>query len=236
MTGTTETRTNKLDRAGKGRIITVLGSMLLFGAMLFIAAGRLGWIEAWVFLAISLGGVIANGLWSMRNNPEMLNERGRIGKNAKGWDKVIGLVYTVFLFAIYLLGGLDKRFGWSAAPLWVEILGGAAYALSMALNFWVMKSNAFLSTFVRIQEDRGHTTVTGGPYRFVRHPMYVGILLMSFGMPFLLGSWIALIPGVLNIALFFVRTALEDRTLQEELPGYKEYTQQTRYRLIPGIW
>ncbi len=236
MTGTTETRTNKLDRAGKGRIITVLATLVLFGAMLFASAGRLDWTEAWVFLGIYLAGIGANGLWSLRHNPDMINERGRIGKNTKGWDKVIGLVYLLLLLAVYILAGLDRRSGWSATPLWVEVVGGAAFALSLAITFWVMKTNTFLSTFVRIQDDRGHTTVTGGPYRFVRHPMYVGILLMSFGMPFLLGSWIALIPGVLNIALFFVRTALEDRTLQEELPGYKEYTQQTRYRLIPGIW
>jgi protein-S-isoprenylcysteine O-methyltransferase Ste14 len=89
---------------------------------------------------------------------------------------------------------------------------------------------------VRIQDERGHTTVTSGPYRFVRHPMYVGILFMSWGMPMLLGSWLAVIPGVLNILLFIVRTSLEDRMLQAELPGYKEYTRQVRYRLIPGVW
>ena len=229
-------KTNKLDRAGFGRIITVLGSTLLFGAILFIAAGRLNWLEAWIFLGISLAGILANGLWSIRHNPEMLNERGRIGKNAKSWDKVIGLFYMLFLLAIYILAGLDARFGWSATPLWIRILGGVALALSLALTFWVMKVNAFISTFVRIQDERGHTTVSSGPYRFVRHPMYVGILLMSWGTAFLLGSWWAVIPAVLNIVLFFVRTALEDRTLQAELPGYKEYAARVRYRLIPGVW
>jgi len=229
-------KTNKLDRAGFGRIITVLGSTLLFGAILFVAAGRLNWLEAWIFLGITLAGILANGLWSLRHNPEMLNERGRIGKNAKSWDKVIGLFYMLFLLAIYILAGLDARFGWSAAPLGIRILGGVALALSLALTFWVMKVNAFLSTFVRIQDERGHTTVSSGPYRFVRHPMYVGILLMSWGTAFLLGSWWAVIPAVLNIILFFIRTALEDRTLQAELPGYKEYAARVRYRLIPGVW
>jgi len=226
----------KLDRSGINRIIQVLGSLLLFGVILFGTAGRLDWWEAWVFLAIYLAGVLANGLWSIRHNPDVINERGRIGANAKSWDKVIGIFYMIFLIGMYVVAGLDQRFAWSMAPLWVKILGGIGFAASMALTFWVMTANTFLSTFVRIQDDRGHTTVTGGPYRFVRHPMYVGILFMSWGMPLLLGSWWALIPGVLNILLFFIRTSLEDRTLQAELPGYKAYVEKVHYRLIPGVW
>ncbi len=225
-----------LDRSGINRIILVLGTVLVYGALLFGLAGRLDWWEAWVFLAIYLGGITANGLWSLRHNPEMLNERGRIGKNAKTWDKVIGIVYMILLIAIYGIAGLDARFGWSAEPLWVKIVGGIGFALSMGMTFWVMTANTFLSTFVRIQDDRGHTTVTGGPYRFVRHPMYAGVLIMSWAMPLLLGSWWAVIPGLLNMGLFFVRTSLEDRTLQAELPGYKEYAARVRFRLIPGVW
>lgn len=236
MSSTTNTGSAKLDRSGINRMFQVLGSLVFFGVILFAAAGRLDWREAWIFLAIYLTGVMINGLWSLRHNPEMLNERGRIGANAKSWDKLIGIIYMILLLAIYIMAGLDRRYTWSAEPLWVKILGGIAFALSLAMTFWVMKSNAFLSTFVRIQDERGHTTVTEGPYRFVRHPMYAGILLMSPGMPLLLGSWWALIPGLLTIILFFVRTALEDKTLQAELPGYVEYSQKVRYRLIPGIW
>jgi len=226
----------KLDRSGISRIATVLGMLVVFGVILFAFAGRLDWPEAWVFLALYLAGILANGLWSLRHNPEVINERGRIGANAKSWDKVIGVFYTLFLLGTFVVAGLDARFTWSDAPLWVKILGGIGFALSLALTFWVMATNTFLSTFVRIQDERGHTTVTSGPYRFVRHPMYAGILLMSWGMPLLLGSWWALIPGVLNIVLFFIRTSLEDKTLQEELPGYKEYVEKVRYRLVPGIW
>ncbi|HVP20283.1 MAG TPA: isoprenylcysteine carboxylmethyltransferase family protein [Anaerolineaceae bacterium] len=236
MSDTTNTQTPKLDRSGINRIIQVLGSLLVFGVILFAAAGRLDWWDAWIFLGIYLAGVLINGLWSIRHNPEMINERGRIGANAKSWDKVIGIFYLIFLIGIYVVAGLDERFNWSMAPLWVKLLGGIAFALSMALTFWVMKTNTFLSTFVRIQDDRGHTTVTSGPYRFVRHPMYVGILLMSLGMPLLLGSRWAVIPGVLNIILFIIRTALEDKALQAELPGYEEYARKVRYRLIPGVW
>jgi protein-S-isoprenylcysteine O-methyltransferase Ste14 len=236
MSESTKVQNRKLERSGVNRIFQVLGSLMLFGVILFVAAGRLDWWEAWIFLAIYLVGVLFNGLWSMRHNPEMLNERGRIGANAKSWDKVIGIFYMVFLVAIFVLAGLDERFSWSVVPLWVVILGGVGFALAMALNFWVMRSNTYLSTFVRIQDERGHTTVTGGPYRFVRHPMYIGILFMSWGMPLLMGSWWALIPGVLNIILFFIRTSLEDKTLQAELVGYKDYVKKVHYRLIPGIW
>ena len=236
MTESTKIQTGKLDRSGVNRIITVLGTLVLFGAILFVSAGRLNWWEAWIFLGIYLVGITLNGLYSLRHNPDMLNERGRMGENAKSWDKVIGLIYMVLLFAIYILAGLDARYAWSAAPLWVKMLGGVAFAFSMALTFWVMSANTFLSTFVRIQDERGHTTVTSGPYRFVRHPMYVGVIFMSLGMPLLLGSWWALIPGVLNIVLFIVRTSLEDRMLQAELPGYKEYAGRVRYRLLPGVW
>ena len=226
----------KLDRSGINRIVQVLGFLVVFGAILFSIAGRLDWWEAWIFLTIYLIGILANGIWTIRHNPEMINERGRMGKNAKSWDKVIGVFYTIFLVGIIVVAGLDARFAWSSAPLWVKILGGIGFSLSLALTFWVMTANTFLSTFVRIQDDRGHYTVTRGPYRFVRHPMYVGILFMSWGIPLLLGSWWAVIPGALIMVLFVIRTALEDRTLQAELPGYQDYVQKVRYRLIPGVW
>jgi protein-S-isoprenylcysteine O-methyltransferase Ste14 len=229
-------KTNRLDRSGLVRIITVLGMLVFFGAILFSLAGRLDWWEAWIFLAIYLCGIGANGLWSLTHNPEVINERGRIGKNAKSWDKLIGVIYTVFLVATFALAGIDARFSWSVVPQWAEVLGALGFIVSLAIVFWAMTANTFLSAFVRIQDERGHTTVTGGPYRFVRHPMYVGILFMSWGMPLLLGSWWAVIPGVLNILLFIVRTSLEDRTLQAELPGYMVYTKQVRYRLVPGVW
>jgi protein-S-isoprenylcysteine O-methyltransferase Ste14 len=236
MPDTTNKQVPRLDRSGISRIFQVLGSLLLFGTILFGTAGRLDWWEAWIFLGIYLLGVMLNGLWSIRHDPDMINERGRIGENAKSWDKVIGIIYMILLIAIYAIAGLDKRFSWSNLALWVMILGGIGFILSMAITFWVMISNKFLSTFVRIQDDRGHKTITSGPYRFVRHPMYLGVMIMSLAMPLLLGSWWALMPGLLNIILFVIRTSLEDRTLLQELPGYPEYAKEVHYRLLPGIW
>ena len=226
----------RLDRSGIRRIFQVVGFLLVFAALLFLLAGHLDWWEAWAYLGIYLLSLTANGLWTLRHDPGVINERGRIAANVKSWDKVIAVIYLVLLVGTLFVAGLDERFGWSSAPLWVEVVGAAGFILSLALVFWVMTANTFLSSYVRIQDDRGHTTVTRGPYRFVRHPMYAGMLFMFWGTPLLLGSWWALVPAVLNAILFVVRTALEDRTLQAELVGYKDYAQKVRYRLIPGVW
>ncbi len=236
MVDSNNTKTPKLDRSGTGRILTVFGTLLVFGLLLFSLGGRLNWWEAWAFLAIYLAGLLANAWWMIRHDPELINERGRISMNVRPWEKGIELFYMLFLAGMIVIPALDARFGWSAVPLWVKVVGALGFIISMALPFWALRVNTFLSNELRIQAERGHTTVTTGPYRLVRHPMYAGKLFMSWGMPLLLGSWWALIPGLLNIALFFVRTSLEDRTLQAELPGYQEYVQKVRYRLVPGIW
>ena len=108
--------------------------------------------------------------------------------------------------------------------------------LAMVCSYWAMLSNPFLSTIVRIQDDRGHRVATTGPYRFVRHPMYVGVIVLWLSTALILGSWWALVPGLLIAVIFVIRTALEDRMLHAELPGYADYAKQVRYRLVPGVW
>lgn len=225
-----------LDRSGVNRGFQLLGFVIVLGAAMFGLAGRLDWWQAWAFIGIYLGGIALNAAWLLRHNPDMINERGRMGENTKAWDKVIGAFYTALLLATFVIAGLDARFGWSAEPLWLNLVGAVGVILSLALTFWVIRVNAFLSTFVRIQEDRGQYVVSSGPYRFVRHPMYAGMLGFFPGIPLLLGSWWAWIPTLLNIIVIVIRTALEDRTLQAELPGYKEYTRRVRHRLVPGVW
>ena len=129
-----------------------------------------------------------------------------------------------------------KRFGWSDVPMLVKVLGFLGYLPSIGFAFWAMLENAYASNVVRIQEDRGHEVCTTGPYRFMRHPMYVGVIFGVIFIPISLGSYYALILSASAIILFITRTALEDKTLQEELPGYKEYAQKVRYRLFPGLW
>ncbi len=216
-------------------VVFAFPAIILFGA-----SGRLDWTMAWVLVVVSSLLSVLSRVLVWRTNPELLKERAQsLDKaNVKPWDRVI-----VPLVAIYgpllmlLVAGLDKRFGWSPEiVLWLQIAALGLMVLGYALGTWAMVSNRFFSGTVRIQTDRGHTVETGGPYRLVRHPGYVGGILGDVAIPIVLGSlWALLVSGLVVIAIV-IRTALEDRTLQAELPGYKEYTQQTRYRLLPGVW
>jgi protein-S-isoprenylcysteine O-methyltransferase Ste14 len=234
-----QSQTNKsaLNQAGVNRLITVLASTAVIGAIMFLCAGRLDWVPAWVFLALSTITFLTAGLYVVRKNPDVVNERGKGAEGAKTWDRILTSVYAVFMFAIYIVAGFDAgRFQWSVMPLPIQVLGGIGFVLGMVWMYWAMLTNPFLSQVVRIQSERGHTVVSAGPYRYVRHPMYVGILISYGATPLLLGSWLALIPFVIMGALLVMRTALEDKTLQIELPGYAEYAQRVRYRLLPGVW
>jgi protein-S-isoprenylcysteine O-methyltransferase Ste14 len=169
--------------------------------------------------------------------PELIAERGQPRENVKGWDKAISGLLLIPTLGVLVVAGLDERFGWSPAlPLAAHLAGLALMVLGQALFTWAMASNKFFSTAVRIQMDRSHTVATGGPYRYVRHPGYVGYIVTVLAVPLILGSLWALIPEGLVTCLFIVRTALEDRTLREELDGYEDYALHVRYRLLPGVW
>lgn len=219
------------------RIGTVAIFFVAIAAILFLAAGRLDWSWAWVYLGICLASVLVNGTIMLRTSPETIAERGR-PQETKAWDKVVGGLWALAIYvALPLVAGLDVRFGWTRDPgLGWHVAGAVTLALALALSAWAMIANAYFSTAVRIQRDRGHTVCRTGPYRFVRHPGYVGFILQSISAPFLLGSWWALIPGIAATALMIIRTSLEDRTLRAELPGYQDYVRAVRYRLMLGIW
>ena len=206
-------------------------------AILFLAAGQLSWTWAWVFLGISLVSVLINGAILLHTSPETIAERGQ-AKETKDWDKIVAGLYSLSLFLLLpLVAGLDTRFGWTGelSNTW-HIIGAAALAVGLGLAGWAMIANAYFSTAVRIQTDRGHTVCHTGPYRFVRHPGYVGFILPSLATPILLGSAWALFPGVAAASILIIRTSLEDRTLQLELPGYRDYAQEVRHRLVPRVW
>ena len=172
-------------------------------------------------------------------NPELLAERqkGSLDEGVKSWDKWITMLSGVLMVLSWIIAGLDFRWGWSPPlPLAIHLAGLLFTLLGYGLFMWAMASNAFFSEGVRIQTERGHTVASGGPYAIVRHPGYVGVIVAHLATPFLLGSLWALIPSVLLAALFVLRTSLEDKTLTAELPGYAAYTQETRYRLLPGVW
>ena len=219
------------------RIGTVAIFFVVIAVILFLAAGRINWTWAWVYLGICLVSVLINGSIMLRNNPETVAERGQ-PQETKDWDKIVGGLWGVAIyFALPLVAGLDVRFGWARdfSVAW-HVIGAVALAIGLVLSAWAMIANAYFSTAVRIQSDRGHTVCSTGPYQFVRHPGYVGFILQSISVPFLLGSMWALIPGVTAMVLMIIRTSLEDRTLQVELPDYQDYAQKVRYRLVPGIW
>jgi protein-S-isoprenylcysteine O-methyltransferase Ste14 len=159
-------------------------------------------------------------------------------QKAKAWDKVLAPLMAVSIgFPMVTVAGLDHRFGWSPGfPLWLIVIGFVMIALGYAFATWAMAENRFFSSVVRIQVDRGHSVCDSGPYRFVRHPGYAGNIPPLVGIVLALGSVWALVPAAVAAIITVVRTALEDRTLQAELPGYRDYAQRVRYRLIPGIY
>ena len=219
------------------RFAQVAIGFIIEAVILFGAAGQLGWIWAWVFLGIMLVSVVINATFLLRTSPETAAERGEYGE-MRDWDKLVSGLWSVAQFLMLpLVAGLDVRFGWTLplSATW-HIVGAAMVALGLGLSGWAMIVNAYFSTVVRIQRERDHTVCRTGPYRFVRHPGYVGFMLQSLGIPLLLGSWWALIPGITAMALMTIRTAFEDRMLQAELPGYSEYARDVHYRLLPGVW
>ena len=210
-----------------------------YGLILFLSAGTLDWGWGWLFLGVLATTIVAHPLILIPINPELLAERqkGMWDKRVKSWDKWITGLTGGLMILSWVIAGLDVRFQWTGPlPLAYHVGGLLVTVLGYALFMWAMASNAFFSEGVRIQTERGHVVATGGPYRVVRHPGYVGSIASQLAAPFLLGSLWALLPSVLLAALFVVRAYLEDKTLMAELPGYKEFAQQTRHRLLPGVW
>ncbi len=210
-----------------------------YGLILFIAAGRADWVWGWAQLIVLAAFLAAHPLLLIPINPELLAERekGLRDEGVKTWDKWIAGLAAGMLFPLWVVAGLDVRFHWTGGmPIAFHVGGLLVNILGYALFLWAMVSNAFFAEGVRIQQERGHTVATNGPYRYVRHPGYAGAILAGMATPFLLGSLWGLILAVISAALYVVRTGLEDRTLMDELPGYREYAQQIRYRLLPGLW
>jgi protein-S-isoprenylcysteine O-methyltransferase Ste14 len=177
--------------------------------------------------------------WGFLKDPAQFDERSQAhsAENVKPWDRIILSVYTVFLLALFVVCGLDAgRFHWTFIGTPVKGLGWLGLACAGGIIFWTLKTNTYLSRVARIQSDRGQVVVTSGPYQYIRHPMYFGIIILFLCSPIVLGSIWGLIPGVTICILFIIRTEKEDRMLREELSGYSEYAQRIRYRLLPGIW
>ncbi|MEJ2616031.1 MAG: isoprenylcysteine carboxylmethyltransferase family protein [Ignavibacteriaceae bacterium] len=213
---------------------------LLIPLILIICGGDLGWWQAWLYSMLILAAGIGGRMWAEQRHPGLTAERQNIEniKSAKSWDKVLAPLMAVSVaYPMVIVAGLDHRFNWSPEfPLWLSVAGFIFIALGYAFAAWAFVENRFFSSVVRIQTDRGHAVCDTGPYRFVRHPGYAGSILPLFGIVLSLGSVWTLIPAAAAIIIAVIRTVLEDRTLHEELPGYRDYAQRVRYRLIPGIY
>ncbi len=219
----------------RGFIIILLYAGI-FIVILFTSAGRWNWGMGWAALGIR---IVTSFIAFFFADPELIKERSKIIAGTKGWDMALASISALFVYPFTLaLAGLDVgRFRWSLSlHLAVQAVALAVFALGNGLTLWAVLSNRYFSTFVRFQEDRGHVVVREGPYQFIRHPGYAGIIAAALALPITLGSLWALIPSAIGVGGFVLRTFLEDRTLSKELMDYKEYTRQVRYRLMPRIW
>jgi protein-S-isoprenylcysteine O-methyltransferase Ste14 len=221
-------------------LVRFLVFTLLYPAVLFLTAGTLKWAWGWAYYLVLMLSQIGGRALVLRRHPELFAERAayRTQGDAKDWDQVMVRIVALYgPLVTWVVAGLDYRWSWSPGiPSVLRWIALAIVLLGALLANWAMVANRFFSAIVRIQHDRGHQVVSDGPYRFVRHPGYAGGTYTWLAAPLMLGTLWAYIPALLTVCALTVRTALEDRTLIEELPGYAEYTRQTRYRLLPGVW
>ena len=203
-------------------------------------SGDLGWWQAWVLSLLVLVAGVVGRVAADRRHPGLQADRMRFGRGQRvmRWDKVLSpLMGVTVLYLPVVVGALDHRFGWTAPfPPWMNAAGLLICALGYAFAVWALVENRFFTSLVRIQKDRGHQVCDSGPYRFVRHPGYAGNLLAVVGIPVALDSAWAFAASGVAIAVSALRTGLEDRALQGELPGYREYATRVSYRLLPGLW
>lgn len=219
------------------RVVAGIAVTALFVVGLFAAAGSWGWVQGWAYLGLLTLGQTVTAVILKRKDPELLSRRGTVGDGTKSWDRAVLGVFALTYMATVLVAALDVGRGWAPLPLAAWGLGSALYVLGTALVVWAMTVNTHFEKTVRIQLDRGHEVCDRGPYGWVRHPGYVGAALgFPLATPLLLGSGWAFVPAVASVLTLVLRTAMEDRTLQQELPGYSEFAARTRYRLVPGIW
>lgn len=218
-------------------ILYAIASPLLLIALVIVPAGRIEWALGWIFIAVLIAAFGLSALLVARVNPIIFRARSRFQPGTKKWDLILVAAILLASFIAIPVASLDAgRMGWSSVPSWVVLIAYVLLVGGIAVTAWAQAVNPFFEPGVRIQTERAQRVITSGPYRLVRHPGYIAAIAIFIGFPLALASWWGLLPAALAIALLVVRTGLEDRLLQGELPGYADYARQTRYRLVPGIW
>ncbi len=209
---------------------------ILLALTLFFPAGTIFWLQGWIYIIIMTIFSSTLILYLKKKDPELLKARAKT-RATESWDKKISSISGIFFIAMYILPGFDAvRFQWSTVPFYINMIGFIGMGLSLIFFFLVNRENTYLSRVVEIQEEKGHKVITTGPYRIVRHPMYLSVIFIYVSHCLALGSLYSLIPCFGTIVTIFLRTYYEDKMLHEQLEGYKEYALKTRYKLIPGIW
>lgn len=211
--------------------------VMIFNSIIFIAAGKLSYVEGLTYLFISTLGLVLNVI-SMKNKEELMAERSKPGENIKSWDKKILGLSALMTIITYIIAGLDSgRFNWSPKFQLQYLIIGIIITLVGQISFLVAKNqNKFFSSVARIQTERNHSVCDTGVYKIVRHPGYFGMIISWLGFPLVLGSLFSIIPVIISITLIIIRTQLEDKMLTEELLEYKDYSKKTNFKLIPLIW
>jgi protein-S-isoprenylcysteine O-methyltransferase Ste14 len=210
----------------------------LFGITVFLPAGTLEWPMAWVLMAAYVGGMLWINLWLVARHPALARERLIIPRSSEKWDlRLVGIVNFLLLAFVLPVSGWDHRFGISPAlPRTLSVGALVLFASMFGAMAWAMSDNGFFSSAIRLQTERGQTVATGGPYRFLRHPGYLAMIVQFLAIPLSLGSLWAMVPAAAIAALYVYRTKREDGWLIQKLPGYAEYARRVPSRLIPGIW
>lgn len=229
--------TNQNEKIGIKLVLKSISILLFFLAITFIIAGRIDYWEGWIFNGLNFFFIFITYIVLM-DRKDMIKERLKPGKGMKKWDRIYYAISTPMFFIMFIVSILDAgRFYWiPSIPFIVILLGIILYIIGQIIVIWAKKANKFFSSVVRIQTDRKQTVCSRGPYKFVRHPGYLGGVIFTIGTPLLLGSFWGLIPAIIILLPVLIRTYLEDKTLQKELIGYIDYTMQVKYRIIPFVW
>ena len=226
----------RIGKAGYRYIIQRIGLLLVFTVLLFAAAGTINWLRGWTWVVFTALLETCTLFTLAHKAPETLKQRGTWHGDVKAFDKAFIVCWLSLALITPVVAGLDIRLGWSHISVAGLYCGIVLTALIWPISTCAMVENEHFEQLVRIQTDRSHHVVTSGPYRIVRHPGYAGAIVGTLCTPLILGTWWTFIPAGLIALMFIIRTVIEDRTLREELEGYQDYMQHTRYRLLPGVW
>ncbi|MEX3010118.1 isoprenylcysteine carboxylmethyltransferase family protein [Hoeflea sp. TYP-13] len=224
----------------KVRIWAVLvGEYIVMAVILFTTAGTVSWTAGWVFIGLFAVTVTPMSVSLANHDPQLIEERMKIlpQENQPIWDRMLLALLIVLIGLWLVVPGFDAiRYGWSAMPFWLRLVGGVGMVITLWANFTVMRQNSYLAPTVQVQSERGHTVVTTGAYGLVRHPFYATLSLFFLAGALLLGSWISVMLAFTITLVFAWRCVREEAHLRQNLEGYAAYMEKVRYRLVPHVW